>query len=96
MNDNINMHGRPAQLGEKLKVWLPGESPFAVCKTIAPDGTITAELIGPLLPDLTFEQRQKIYNMSFPPAPPHGFRHGQIHRFKLETTSNGTKLWVLA
>jgi hypothetical protein len=82
------------QIGALLKVWLPGESPWAECVAINPDGTWEGTIDNELFAEMPEAKRQQVWPGGTLPRL-HNFRRGQTVKFKRETSAD-CELWVPA
>lgn len=82
------------QVGESYKVHLPGESPWAECMAVNPDGTWYGRIDNELIGSASEERRREVTKHFFPDADfvipaKHDFKFNDIVRF--ENTEFG---WV--
>lgn len=86
--------------GDFVKVHLPGESPWAICRHVYNDGTFEGEINNKLVGEASEEERVEIGERLAPgtgwvPQKLHGYRCGQVVRFKLEVGQDYS-IWVPA
>lgn len=88
-----------AKVGESLKVWLPGESPWAECTAIYPDGSWDGRINNKLIAEYSDTERARFFKDSFGTtrSPPklHDFKQGQVVRFARQIEDE-IELWVPA
>jgi hypothetical protein len=89
------------KIGEFIKVWLPGESPWAECVSVNHDGTWEGRIANRLFAEMSDEERATIIGEMWcipiiPGHKPrlmtgadlprlHDFKHGQVVRFRRST-----------
>ena len=86
------------KVGESVKVWLPGETPWAECVATYPDGTWEGRIANRLFAEMSDEERATIlgvmWSIPIVPGPKprlataedlprlHSFKEGQVVRFR--------------
>lgn len=86
-------------VGEFYKVFLPGESPWAECVAVHPDGTWEGRIDNTLIGSMSEADRLKVGKAMFDgattPLPSlHGFKRNDVVRFK--RSDDEFKVWVPA
>lgn len=81
-----DLEGGVVQVGQSYKVTLPGETPWAECMAVMPDGTWVGRIDNTLVASGTDEERLKIAQHFFPgaeePLPKlHDFKFHDLVRF---------------
>jgi hypothetical protein len=76
----------PVKIGDSVKVSLPGESPWAECIAVNPDGTWIGRIDNYLVAQAPEDQRREIAQEMFGSNTPlpvlHHYRCGDMLRFK--------------
>lgn len=89
----------PAVVGETIKVFLPGESPWADCVFVYSDGTWEGRIVNRLVGEMSDRHRADLTEKLFGPGRPlpklHDFRCGDLVRFKREIATD-YEIWVPA
>lgn len=75
------------KIGDMVKVYLPGESPWAECVAINEDGTWLGRIDNHLIGSASLEERTRIAAHFFPGSPPleadkHPYKFNDVLRFK--------------
>lgn len=87
------------EIGEMIKVFLPGESPWAECVAVEPDGTWHGRIDNFLIAQ-SDELRQAIVDRDWGGGEPlkklHGFKQNDVVRFKLEAIDDRLSIWTPA
>lgn len=87
------------RVGESIKVSLPGESPWAACIAIHPDGTWDGQIINKLFGELSEYERARFMKDSFGTVKGvpklHNFSQDQVVRFRREVAPD-YEIWVPA
>lgn len=88
--------------GGFFKVHLPGESPWAECVAVHPEGHWDGRIANRLVGEMPAEERLQVAQHCFPGAQRalpslHGYRENQVVRFKRFTDAvGGFEIWVPA
>jgi hypothetical protein len=91
------------EIGESVKVWLPGETPWAECVAVHPDGTWEGRIANRLFAEMTDEERALIvgemWDIPVIPGPKprlatvadlprlHSYKQDQVVRFRQSTAA---------
>lgn len=94
------------EVGKMVKVWLPGETPWAECIAVHPDGTWEGRIANRLFAEMSDEERAlvlgEMWNIPIVPGPKprlasaadlprlHGYKQDQVVRFR---RGSDTPIW---
>ncbi len=87
------------EVGQWIKVHLPGESPWAECLAVHADGTWEGRIDNHLVGSASEAKRREVAQHFFPDAPAeplpslHSFELNDVVRFKREI-ANDYEIWV--
>lgn len=79
------------ELGTAVKVWLPGETPFAIVVERFDDGSWRGRIDNYLLPELSPDELKRLFGLIHIDVQDHGYRCGQEVKFRWRAVD---RIWI--